>query len=1221
MPEAAAAPARRRWPRLAAALLAAWLAGFGALAWLAASAHGLGALAGLAGSLSGGRLQVGGVSGRLLGPLGIAEIRWQDGPQSLRVAGLEVDWSPAALLAGRLEVTRLAAAEIAFDAPASEQPPALPSSLHLPLAVDIGQIALGRVRKGELLLAESVAARFSSDGSRHRLSGLQWRHPLLSGDGDAELQGDAPFHLAAHVHLAGRVAERDFALALDAGGPLAALAVAGRGSGALQGEMRAELTPFAAQPFSRLQAHLQGIDPAAWAAGAPSARLEVDAELLPRPGPEPLAVAGPFAVRNTAPGRLDAGRLPLVRLGGRLDWQGETARFTDLAAELAGGGKLAGDGRLHGRRLELELQASKIDAAALHARLLPSRLGGPLKLALAADAQTLAADLADRDFRLGVDAARRGESLEVARLHLAAGAATLQARGRLELRAGHPFAAEGELARFDPGRFLRGVPPAQLNAAFKADGRLQPQPVVALAFRLLDSRFNGQPLSGRGDLDLAWPLLRKAELSLAAGRNRVEAHGAFGRPGDRLAVDVDAPELTPYGFAGGLRGKAQLSGSLTAPAAEVDLQAERLGLPGVAQLRGLRLRAVVGPRPDDPLAVDLALASLTPAGGQGAAEVLLKVAGSRASHEMNASGTLAGDIRVDLAAAGRLGDLSAPSLWIGEVRRFVLLPGRREGEMRLQRPAPLRLGMKEWALGPAELAGPEWQGRLQAGAAAGRLHAEAAGQGPRLGQLTARLDAGLAGAWKLAPDAPWTGKLEIAAGDLGWLGPLLGDGWESAGRLQGEVRLAGTPAVPQVAGRLAGEGLGLVLAGQGLRLQGGQLAAEFSERRLLLTRLACDSALQPPPAPLLAQAGGKELAALAATPGKLAVQGEIGLGLGGAGETGSLDFHLERLGAFQSPEQWILLSGDGRLHWRGGHLTAAGKLRADAGWWELARLGAPRLSEDVVVRRGGETAAPVRRPGVDLDLEADLGPHFHFSGAGVDTRLAGSLRLRAAGGDLPRASGSIRTVGGRFDAYGQKLGIERGIFNFQGLLDNPALNIRAVRKGLPVEAGVEVGGTAKRPEVRLVSDPELPDAEKLSWLVLGHGSEQTGGGDASTLLAAASGLFGKDSGGVVQQLQRRFGIDEFGVRQGQLGDSGSRQATSRVAGGSGFDASTASSGGQIVSVGKRIAGNAVLSYEQALGRAENIVKLTVDLSRRMSVVGRTGSDNAIDVFYTFIFGR
>ena len=208
---------------------------------------------------------------------------------------------------------------------------------------------------------------------------------------------------------------------------------------------------------------------------------------------------------------------------------------------------------------------------------------------------------------------------------------------------------------------------------------------------------------------------------------------------------------------------------------------------------------------------------------------------------------------------------------------------------------------------------------------------------------------------------------------------------------------------------------------------------------------------------------------------------------------------------------------------------------------------------------------------------------------------------------------------GRFEAYGQQLNIERGILSFQGLLDNPALDVRAIRSGLSVEAGVQISGNAQKPVIKLISDPDLPDAEKLAWLVLGHGPEQLGAGDASILLSAAGGLLGNDSGGVIQQLKSSFGIDEFGVRTGQLGDAGSRQRSSRVAGGSAD--TTASTGNQILSVGKRLSSNAVLSYEQALGKAESVVKLTVKLNRQLSLIGRAGSDNALDMFYTLTFGR
>jgi translocation and assembly module TamB len=292
-------------------------------------------------------------------------------------------------------------------------------------------------------------------------------------------------------------------------------------------------------------------------------------------------------------------------------------------------------------------------------------------------------------------------------------------------------------------------------------------------------------------------------------------------------------------------------------------------------------------------------------------------------------------------------------------------------------------------------------------------------------------------------------------------------------------------------------------------------------------------------------------------------------------------------------------------------------LAADAGYWQLPRLDAPRLGDDVVVKgRDGDQGAAPNSP-LALDIVARLGRHFRFSGAGLDARLAGRLHLTAVGHDLPRANGTIRAVDGRFEAYGQKLHIERGILAFSGLVDNPALDVLAVRRGLPVTPGVEVTGSVRRPQVRLVSDPDMPDAEKLSWLVLGRAPDQAGADDTSLLLAAADSLFGGESGGVVHQLKRNFGIEDLGVRSGELGDDG-RAVASRVVGGgsAGAGAST-----QIFSVGKRLSANTLLTYEQALGTTESLVKLTLMLSRRLSLVGRAGADNAVDLFYTFTFGR
>ncbi|HJW25634.1 MAG TPA: translocation/assembly module TamB domain-containing protein [Rhodocyclaceae bacterium] len=1236
-PGEASPPSPRRRPLrlvltgLLVLLLAALLAAGGGAYWLVRSESGFAAFCSLAHTLSGGRLTLIPAGGTLAGPLRLREARWQDAGGAVRLKDVGVVWSPAALGQRRLDISQLTIAAVYIQPGPPKEPAALPASLRLPLALRIGEFRIGRLLRGETALAEDIAGSLESDGLRHRLAGFRARASLVNLAGEAELAGDAPFDLSARMHADSQFEGHGFALDLDAKGPLEAIDLSGRASGALHGTLAARATPFRPQPFERLQVHLKGIDPALWRQGAPSASLDLDADLLPRQEGGAWTVAGPFTVVNRSPGRLDAKRLPVTRLSGRVSWRGDTATFTDLAAALTGGGSLTGQGRLAGRQAAFDLTASRLDASQLHPRLRPTRLAGPLTLRAGPEEQSLAARLANRAeprFDLTAEARRRGDRVEVESLQLSAGQALLRAHGQVTLNPAYSFAAKGELARFDPSRFAR-VPPARLNAVFEASGSLQPKPAVKVSFDLRDSRFRDQPLTGQGEVDLAWPEVRKAEFRLAAGPNRLEAHGAFGRPGDRLDVAIDAPALDPYGIEGGVSGRLQVSGTPAALAGSGRLQAARLGLPGVGRVHGLELQGELGARAQDPLRLDLrATAVDLPERPGSAREVSIQVEGSRARHDLRAGAALAGERHIRLAAAGGLIEGGGMPGWSGELKELVFTAPDPAQSLRLLQPAPLRLAADQWALGPAEVAGSEWRGRLRAGAAQGRLQAEARGQGPRLGSIDASLDARLQGAWSLAQDAPWQGRLSLAAADLAWVGPLLGDDWRTAGQIQGELRLAGTPARPEVTGQVRGERLGLRIPTQGLQLENGILRAELTGDRLQLATLAFDSRLRPLP-PAIPRAA-PDLARLTAAPGRLEMQGEIELGGPGRApgpDRGAVDVRLERVGVLQQADQWVAVSGGGKLRWQGTELGAEAKLRVDAGYWELARLGMPKLSDDVVVhtaKAGSDKGRPpATRPKLDLDIETDLGPHFYFSGSGLESRLAGSIRLRASGQDVPRATGTIRTVEGKFDAYGQKLAVERGIINFQGFLDNPSLNVRAVRKGLPVEPGVEVTGPVKRPVVRLVSDPELPEAEKLSWLVLGHGSEQLGGNDASTLLNAATTLLGRDSssGGVMQQLQRRLGFEDIGLRQGQIGDPGGRQATSRIVG-SGFSGATpATTGSQIVTVSRRLSSNVLLSYEQALGRAENIVKLTVNLSRRLSVVGRTGSDNAVDLFYTFSFGK
>jgi len=1361
-----------------------------ALGWLGGSEGGLRFLCAQLVQLSAGRLQIVAPSGRLLGDWHAHSLLWLDAAQEVEVQQLTVSWSPRELLRGQLVLDRIEAASLHIFYTASAGPMQRPVSLQLPLALRIKHVLLGRVSFGErtqygnipLMLAEGIDAGFASDGRTHRLERVQAQLGKLALTASARLAGEPPFALTAQAVLSGAALGQPVLLNLLGSGSLEHVQIDGQlASGAADtipmeptlaqpaqagkaaadsatpalatGELHALLTPFAAHSLASLRLRMSELDPSLFSAGAPQARLDVDARIESQTSAQGEVLAsGHLSIFNRSSGALDRNLLPLASLNAQIKWQGDRLAFDDLNLELSGGGRLKGQGHFAGGRLELDLLARNVDAHALHDRLLPTRLAGPVRARFGGDSQNLDLDLHDSQFALNARASLTPEVLEVSRLQVASGEARLTAQGLLALSGEGRFTAQGSVQNFDPARFLHrdAAVRSMLNAGFEARGALRPALELGLHFELRNSRIGTQLLAGKGDVDLLGSRLRKVDINLDAAGNRLSALGAFGKAGDTLRLTVQAPRLEALGWpdlAGDARADFVLGGSLTSPVFSGELQATRLRLARQLDVQGLSFNGQLGAGTQGVLGGLLrCTACALPTYGIPALALEARAEGLRQRHrlELRAGMPDKREIRVALdgglheEAARRSGAAtssvgSSPMLFWGGMLSELRV-GTRPVEtlekaradaaridaanaaplLRLTAPAPLRVSRTALAFGPALIdglignlrierlgheqgrwqsagrwqnfrpqdvlaefptieaqldafdranpqalvLGGEWdfalisaarpagraalwreggdlvlgklplglgEARLQASLDAGRLAVKGQVHGSRLGDISAEWNAqsalGAGGAMQSLIDrqAPWQGRLQARLPDLSWFGPLLGEGWKLAGQVDGELRLAGSAARPQLSGEWRGAELALRTLDRGMRLERGQALLEITPERLILHRLSFESDFQPLPRALKLEPN-IDAARLTGAPGSFEASGELPLTGVTPGSAARLKLRLDRVGVLQRPDQWVAVSGEGELRVGERVLDVMGKLRVDAGFWSLTDAGRPRLSDDVVILQAQSEGnrSRVRRI-LHLDLEADLGRCFHFRGAGVESRLDGQVRIRSNDAGLPRASGSISTVDGRFDAYGQKLDIERGIINFQGAIDNPGLNILAVRRNLAVEAGVEVSGTAQRPLVRLVSTPNVPDSEKLSWLVLGRSPDQQGGRDSALLLAAAQTILGGQDGGALRQLQRGLGIDEFGVSSGQLGGV-DRLPTSRVAGSSGFGNSQTVNG-QIVSVGKRLSANTLLSYEQSLDTMESIVKLTHNLSRHVSLVGRAGSDNALDIFWNYSFGR
>jgi translocation and assembly module TamB len=528
--------------------------------------------------------------------------------------------------------------------------------------------------------------------------------------------------------------------------------------------------------------------------------------------------------------------------------------------------------------------------------------------------------------------------------------------------------------------------------------------------------------------------------------------------------------------------------------------------------------------------------------------------------------TLGADWALDMRAPGANG--AAPAL-DGSVHVF-----REKGDLIAGDVAPVVLGLRQLD--------------LRADVNGGALRAQLAVDGSRVG--TAKVDATaqmIHG--RLDNDSPLRLTATANLGSLAWVSPLIGQpGLEVDGALNLAVTGAGTVGAPTLNGTVNGDRMAVRWPDQGLRLRNGQLRAVLAGDQLQLQRFAFEG-----------------------NSGRALIDGNVRFAGGEA--TMNLKLVADKLEALSRPDRTVILSGQATVVRDASHFAVEGNFKADRALVEFAPQDRPTLSDDIIVLgRANTKEAPAKKGApapLTIDLTADLGDDFHLRGMGADAYLAGSVHVRKVGEGAPRINGSVRVVSGTYAAYGQRLAIERGVATFSGAYDNPSIDVLAVRKRpegeqlseTNVEAGVQVRGTALSPMAKLVSTPNVPDSEKLSWLVLGHGMEGTTGNEADVLSAAAGALLGGKggTGGIQSKLANALGVDEFGVRQGAGQETGLANT--------------------VVTVGKRISSRLYLSFEQGAATATSVVRLRYKVTPRITLALQTGTNTALDVLYSWAF--
>jgi translocation and assembly module TamB len=437
----------------------------------------------------------------------------------------------------------------------------------------------------------------------------------------------------------------------------------------------------------------------------------------------------------------------------------------------------------------------------------------------------------------------------------------------------------------------------------------------------------------------------------------------------------------------------------------------------------------------------------------------------------------------------------------------------------------------------------------------------------------------------------------ISVPDLNWVEQFSNDIDQLQGKLQGKVSVAGTLGKPRVTGALQLQNASLLLPETGAHLEAINLTvqANRADQLLITGTLKAGEGI-------LNAKGKLTLAQLPKWSADMTLSGKR-----------LLLMNTHEVQAYVSPQLTIKASPD--------KVAIDGTVTIPETTITLRELpvSAKKRSDDIVIvrrsqqsrgqhskvtRASGETRSEASSAlSIKPNVNVVLGDDVSFSGFGLDTHLTGKLQILTIKQETV-AQGVLSIVDGVYKAYGQDLEIEKGRLLFDGAIDNPGLDVRAVRH-VPndIQVGIALRGTAQNPESELFSEPQQTQTDTLSYLLTGRSISSASSGDSAMLTNAITGL-GIDGGeSLAQKIGGKLGFDEVGI-----GSSDGNYKDSEL------------------SLGKKIGSKLYVKYIVGLFDSLQKVAVTYQINQRLQAEVRSGEQQEADVHYKFntdkgLFGR
>ena len=1178
-------------------------------------------------------LSVDNFQGRLGGQWSAERLVWQQGSDRVELNAPTFDWSPASLLRMTLCIDRLDVDQVSLQfAPGTEEsngPIQLPA-LKLPVALQLGDVRVGNLlfNGSEELKDLQLAAHWTAAGLQIDSVHLQRDDLVLDLSGLLQPVGDWPLTASGNLSLPYAPGGAPWTVALKVDGDLLkTLKLDADSSGYLSAKLSGELQPLAENLPA--QVHITAD------AFKPSADL-----------PDTLQLN---QLDLTAKGDLDSGYqllgkavLPAEKgpvdmlLQGRVDAKG---------AQIAGLDLTAGDKQSLKLTAQLDWQQgfsadAKIDWLDFPWHRLYPLIDEPQVVLRTFNGEisykdgnylgNLKADLDGPAGTFNVVTPFSGDLKQVflPELKLTAGQGKAEGHLNLQFADGIAWDTALDLSALNPAYWVAELP-GTLAGPLRSKGEFKNEQLKLSADLNLKGRLRGQPgvlaakVEGAGE---QWTL---ANLDIRLGDNRINGSGSLQQ---RLAGQIDIKltrlaQLWPQ-LRGQINGRLDVAGSLKAPQGKLDLKGQQLVFAD-NRLQSLSLdatldnaqRAKIDLKGSGIQSGDTQVGTLT-ASAQGdvrqqkvqldLAGPLVKLAlaldgnldqgnwrGRLASGDVQAGGQdwkLQAPAKIERLADGKL--TFAAHCWVAGTASLC-------GEDQRLMPEPkLRYHLKQFPIDSLAAWLPKdfaWQGTLNAdvqldlpaSGPKGVIAVDASGgilrvkdkhqwldfpydtlkldatlnpkridtrlnfQGGKLGELLLQAQIN-----PLAKNKPISGTFSLTGLDLAVARPFVPMVEKLHGKLNGNGRISGGLLAPLVNGNV--------------NLVGGEISG--------------------PQLPISLE--GLNVQALIAGE---SVQLDGGWRSGKAGQ-GSLKGHIDwgralvvdlslqgsQLPVTVEPYAVLEVAPDLKISLKNDKLVIAGKVRIPRGDITVRELppSTVKVSDDTVIV-GAQTEEGKPPMAMAMDIDVAVGEdQLNFSGFGLTAKVQGHVHI----GDNLDTRGELWLNDGRYRAYGQKLDVRRARLLFAGPLDQPYLDIEAIRKTDDITAGIRLSGSAEQPTTQIFSEPAMSQEQALSYLVLGRPLSTTGE-DNNMLAQAALGLGLMGSAGVTSDIAKNLGIQDF-----ELDTQGSGTNTAVVASG-------------------KISEKLSLRYGVGVFEPASTIALRYLLSKKVYLEVASGVASSLDIFY------